>query len=165
MNYSLKIPAILLDQVHLDLDHPHEFAGERVGFLACKLAEVDGQVVLLGSTYLPVSDGHYLRSAAMGAVISGAAFRVALQFSLKERCSILHVHRHDHLGIPTFSKVDLREYDKFIPDFWKVRPELPHGALLLSRNSAIGRIWSPEPPSPVPLVEIVVVGRTFQVWG
>ena len=162
MRFSLRIPAHLLDQVHRDLDRSHDFAGERVGFLTCKLAEGDAHILLLGCTYLSVNDAHYLPSATMGALISGAAFRVALQAALKEPCCILHVHRHEHFGTPTFSRVDLREYDRFIPDFWKVRPELPHGALLLSRDSGIGKIWSPEPPSPVALSEITVIGRTFR---
>jgi len=164
MNYSLKVPAQLLNRIHRDLDRPHVFAGERVGFLACKLADGDDDRVLLGYMYIPVDDSHYLPSKTMGAVISGAAFRVALQAALKERCSILHVHRHDHLGNPTFSKVDLLEYDKFIPDFWKVRPTLPHGALLLSLNTGIGKIWSPESPSQTLLNEIVIIGRTINSW-
>ena len=48
---------------------------------------------------------------------------------------------HEHSGRPSFSRTDLREQIKFVPDFFKVRPQLPHGAIVLSHDRAAGRVW------------------------
>ena len=48
---------------------------------------------------------------------------------------------HEHRGRPGYSSIDLSEQVKFVPDFFKVRPEMPHGAVVLSLDRAIGRVW------------------------
>lgn len=48
---------------------------------------------------------------------------------------------HEHRGRPTFSPTDRREQLNFVPDFFKVRPQMPHGAVVLSHDMANGRLW------------------------
>jgi hypothetical protein len=69
------------------------------------------------------------------------AIRNALNLALLDTVGVFHVHIHAHHGRPRFSGVDLREQHKFVPDFFKVRPEMPHGAVVLSYDHAIGRVW------------------------
>jgi hypothetical protein len=40
-----------------------------------------------------------------------------------------------------FSGIDLREQAKFAPDFFKVCPQMPHGAIVLNAKAATGRVW------------------------
>lgn len=164
MNYIVKITDQLLREIHADLDRPHPVAAERVGFLACKTAQVDDGTLLLASTYQPVADQDYIHSLDAGAVINGDAFRKALQHAMSHKATMLHVHRHEHRGAPRFSRLDLRESAKFIPDFWKVRPGVPHGALVLSHDSGFALIWDPVTLRPMPALEISVVGRPIRLF-
>lgn len=134
----------LLQNIHNDLSLPHEFAAERVGFICGRLGKVSRDTTLiLAADYQRVSDDDYINDPSVGAMINSAAIRKALQFSFNNHATILHVHRHEHKGKPMFSPVDMREYKKFIPDFFKVQPRLPHGAIVLSQDSALGAIWHP----------------------
>ena len=89
--------------------------------------------------------------------------RKALQLVYGERMSMLHVHLHDHVGQPEFSKTDLRETEKFVPNFFHVRPELPHGALVLSRDSAVARCWIEKACHPVWADKITIVGSPLVI--
>jgi hypothetical protein len=95
-------------------------------------------------------------------MMGGAAIRKALQVAYNEKASMLHVHVHEHKGQPRFSRIDLAEYPKFLPDFWKVQPSVPHGALVLSRDRAIGLIWYPGLSKPLPAYEIWSVGTRLE---
>lgn len=159
MKTRLLIPENLLSRIHSDLDRPHDFALERVGFLFCGIADLGvSELGLYAARYLPVEDGHYVNDRTMGAVIGAAAFRSALQICYRNPCSIFHVHRHDHFGKPSPSLVDKQESRRFVPDFWKVAPRHPHGALVLSLDSGSGEIWFPGSIGILPLSQITFVG-------
>ena len=91
-------------------------------------------------------------------MLNAAAFRESLQYSYRNRAAMFHVHRHEHRGLPSFSPVDVRENAKFIPDFWKVAPARPHGAIVLSWNRACASVWDPYTRAPVPLGSITAIG-------
>lgn len=159
MNPVFKIPRLLLDDVHEDLSRPHAFAAERVGFMSCKVTELpDEQLAILAHRYHPVHDDHYEDDPSVGAMISGAAFREALQFAYRNRSCMFHIHRHEHRGRPGFSSIDEEEATRFVPDFWKVQPALPHGALVLSHDSIHGLCWTPRERAVVPFDRYVFVG-------
>ncbi len=61
--------------------------------------------------------------------------------------------------------VDVRENRKFVPDFFKVTPRCPHGALVLSNTAASGQIWFGRGREPAGIDEFVVVGPSIQKWG
>ena len=144
MTINFKITHKLLDEVRRDLDRPHPFAAERVSFITCKVgALASGGVVILAHAHHPVEDDDYLNDSTVGAMMGPGAIRKAIQFAYNENVSMFHVHMHDHLGTPWFSNIDLREAKKFVPDFWNVRPEMPHGALVLSMDSLAGLCWLP----------------------
>lgn len=158
MRYMFRIDQGLLDQIHEDLSRPHPFAAERVGFIACRIGVAPAAEVLVAQTYVPVEDADYLPSAAMGALMGPAAIRKALQHCYGTKCAMFHVHRHEHAGLPSFSPIDVRENAKFIPDFWKVAPTRPHGAIVLSWDRACAAVWPPQVRKPLTLESITAVG-------
>jgi len=144
MKAAFKITYKLFAVIKADLLRRHAFAAERVGWLTCRVGDaVDGTLLTLAHDYHPVEDLDYIDDRSVGAMMGPAAIRKAMQLALTSKAAIFHVHMHDHLGRPGFSGTDSRETAKFVPDFWNVRPELPHGAIVLSRDSACGRCWYP----------------------
>jgi hypothetical protein len=142
MTSMFRITSGLLRRVHEDLSRSHPFAAERVAFLTCKTARLDRQgVVVLAQAVHSVADEDYERSSTMGALLGSAAFRKILQYGYGRNLSIFHVHRHEHFGRPGFSRVDVEESAKYVPDFFKVCPQQVHGTVVLSHNSAAGLIW------------------------
>jgi len=154
-----KVVDRLLERVRLDLARPHEFAAERVGFLVCRAASLEREgIVVLAHDYSPVEDEDYVDDPTVGAMMGPAAIRKALEFVLNNKAGMFHVHMHDHHGRPRFSRIDARESAKFVPDFWNVRPGMPHGALVVSTDSVWGMCWYPGISAPVEISEFVVVG-------
>jgi len=165
MMVAFKIPEGLLGRVCEDLNRPHPFAAERVGFLSCRVGALkpSGWVVL-AHDFHPVADSDYLRDHSVGAMMGPAAIRKALQVALSSEVGMFHVHIHGHRGKPWFSGVDLHETAKFVPDFWHVRPHLVHGAIVLSLDSAAGLCWHPQSPKPVVFSRFSVVGAPMRAW-
>jgi hypothetical protein len=165
MKTAFRLTSVLARQLREDLLRPHPFALERVGFISARPAMAGPDLSLLAAAYHPVADEDYLDDATVGAMIGPAAIRKALQIAYKQGVSMLHVHMHEHAGPPRFSRVDLREYPKFVPDFFNVQPGLPHGAILLSRNEITGLLWLQHGSSAVPLDEAIEVGAPFRFFG
>lgn len=159
MRVVFKLVDRLLERVRLDLARPHEFAAERVGFFICRAAVlVPEGVIVLAHDYRPVEDEDYVDDPTVGAMMGPTAIRKALEFALNNKAGMFHVHMHDHTGRPWFSRTDARESAKFVPDFWNVRPEMPHGAMVASKDSLYGRCWCPGISAPTEIREFVVVG-------
>jgi len=144
MKIEFRITSQLLKKIHEQLSIPHPFAAERVGFISCGIAKLpENNLLVLGESFLSVKDADYINNPNFGAMMNSSAIRKALQFSYKHRRAIFHVHRHEHKGIPQFSSIDLRESAKFIPNFWNVQPNLPHGIIVVSHDSMAGLCWHP----------------------
>lgn len=159
MRLSLRITGEMLKRIIKDLERPHSFAFERVGFLFCRFGWLDaGSIVALAHAYMPVSDEDYIDDPSFGALIGSTAFRRALGRTIEDALGIFHVHCHAHRGPPFPSRIDVREAAAFVPDFFHVRSDLPHGALILSEDSAWGRAWLAETAQPIPISDVVVVG-------
>ncbi|MGH8291256.1 MAG: hypothetical protein ACREV7_20030 [Steroidobacteraceae bacterium] len=127
--------------VRRDLERPHPFAHERVGFIAVRATAGHGHLVLLAERYHPVADEEYVEDDTVGALIGQEALRKALEIALLQSVGILHVHAHFFHGRLWFSRTDLREQMRFVPDFFSVRENMPHGALVVNHTSAAGRVW------------------------
>lgn len=144
MKILFRITQQLWGAVQKRLERPHPFAFERVGFLLCRPALLEeGGVVILAHCLHEVADEDYFDDPNVGATMGPAAIRKALQVAYNEQASMFHVHLHGHRGRPGFSRVDSMETAKFVPDFWNVQPDLPHGAIVFSDDSAFGRCWIP----------------------
>lgn len=166
MRTAFRIAQGLLNQIHADLDRRHAFAHERVGFIACATSVVPGGMLLLADDYLPVADHDYVDAPMVGAMMGPSAIRRALEYAYgRSGAVMLHVHRHEHRGKPGFSSVDMLESAKFVPDFWKVRPGLPHGMVVLSHNEMTGMAWDPSTRRPRTINQMSVVGRPLGIFG
>jgi hypothetical protein len=159
MRIVFKLTKRLLEKVRARLEQSHSFAFERVGFLLCRSAVLDGGgVVILAHDLHDVVDEDYLDDPRVGAMMGPNAIRKALQASYNRQASMFHVHLHLHHGKPHFSGVDETETARFVPDFWNVQPELPHGAIVFSEDSACGKSWIPGLEAPVEISQFSVVG-------
>ncbi|MGE4296486.1 MAG: hypothetical protein AB7E47_00535 [Desulfovibrionaceae bacterium] len=164
MKITFKITAALLDGIRKDLDRPHAFAFERVGFIAAGLTTVAGGVMILAHAYRPVEDGDYIPDRTVGVMMGPEAIRKALQWAMCVRVALFHVHSHGGYGIPRFSGVDLRENAKFVPDFFKVAPQCAHGAIVLTSDAANGQIWLDRRQPCRPIDTFSVTGVPIKKW-
>jgi hypothetical protein len=162
MKVEFKIPACLVDGIRTDLARPHAYAAERVGFIHGGVAPIRDGIIVLGEGYQPVEDEDYLDDPSVGAMMGAGAIRNALQFAYQNRVSMFHIHMHEHSGRPWFSRVDLHENAQFVPDFLNVRPEFPHGALVLSLDSVSGLCWVPHQEKPIRISKFSIVGAPLR---
>lgn len=166
MTICLRIPQQLLEDIHGDLFRPHRFAAERVGFLTCGIGNsATGELIFLGHRWHAVADDDYVRNPSVGAEIGGSAFRKILQFAYQNPVAVFHVHRHDHRGKPAFSPLDVRSSNQFVPSFFNVRRELPHGVLVLSLDHATGLVWLSRDAAPKFIESIHVIGTPIRRWA
>jgi hypothetical protein len=166
MNVKFKITTPLLEEIRRDLHRRHAFAYERVGFISAGLSHAQGDTVLaLARAYQPVADEDYLRDPTVGALIGAEAIRKALQWSITKGHAIFHVHSHGGSGSPDFSAIDRREHSKFVLDFLKVTPQLAHGALVLSNDSASGVIIFDRSEPCTSIKNFVEVGGPVRRWS
>jgi hypothetical protein len=148
----------LLDEVRDDLVRRHSFAHERVGFLFAGVAAFQQELLLLPFEYRPVADDDYVDDPRVGAMMGSDAIRKALQHGNRTRTAVIHVHMHLHSGRPEFSGVDVRENAKFMPNFFNVLPDRPHGAVVLSRDSMVGSVWLRRDAPPLSITRFSAVG-------
>jgi len=165
MRVNFKITQSLLADVRADLVRPHAFAHERVGFISAGLSSTGSDLVVIARGYRAVRDEDYLNDRTVGAMMGREAIRKGLEWAMQAGHAIFHVHTHGGQGIPGFSGVDIRENQKFVPDFFKVAPQCAHGALVLSNNAARGQIWIERTRSPLPIDSFVTVGPTLMKWS
>jgi hypothetical protein len=141
MKTLFRATADFIAQVRRDLERPHAFAHERVGFIAVRATAGHEHLVLLAERYYPVEDQDYVLDPTVGALIGQEALRKALEIALLQSVGMFHVHAHFFPGRLWFSPTDLREQLRFVPDFFSARENMPHGALVLNHTDAAGRVW------------------------
>jgi hypothetical protein len=164
MTIHFKITRALLATIRIDLNRPHRFAAERVGFIAAGLSAAGRDLLLLARAYRAVLDEDYLPDASVGAMMGPEAIRKALQWAMQERCGVFHVHSHGARGVPGFSGIDLRENARFVPDFLKVAPQSVHGAIVLSDTAARGQVWLDRQYGPGVIDRFIEVGAPIRSW-
>jgi hypothetical protein len=165
MKVTIKIMRPLLEGVRRDLQRPHPFAHERVGFLLASAAGMPGGVLLTVCSYQCVEDDDYEQSKSVGAQIGSSAMRKAVQAAFRPQRSLLHVHTHGGMGTPGFSGVDLRSAAAFVPGFYQPIPKMPHGLLVLSDDSAAGLYWQHPEHRPQVVTDFIVVGAPYtRTW-
>jgi hypothetical protein len=165
VNIHLKLPNRLLDEITAHLRQPHPVALERVGFVACGGGNAPGGIVILAQSFHPVRDEDYEADRLVGARIGSRAVQSALELAYRRPLSMLFVHEHGHSGKPYPSQVDVDCWRELVPNFWHVRPELPHGALILSDDNAMGTVWVPNQADVFPINNFTVVGRQLRRWS
>lgn len=166
MRLLFKITSQQLEQIRRDLARSHAFAFERVGFICCRFGALSPSgLIILAADYRPVADEHYVDAPGYGALMGEAAIRDAMQHAHRHAVGMFHVHAHGGRGRPQFSSTDEREMPNFVPDFFNVRGDVPHGALVLSNDSMFGYCWLPGQRTKCILKEFVVVGASLWKSG
>lgn len=165
MNIHLKLLQQLHDEITEHLRQPHPVALERVGFVACAGGDAPDGMVLLARSFHPVRDEDYEADELVGARINSRAIQSALALAYSGHHSMLFVHEHGHSGRPGPSRVDLNCWRELIPNFWHVRPDLPHGGLILSHDSAMGLIWVPHQTKVFRISKFTIIGRHLRRWS
>lgn len=155
---TFRLVGTLLERVRCDLRRPHPFAGERVGFILCKAAAGLHGWTILAFGYQTIPDDAYVDDPRYGATVSSAGFLPALQAAYTDGISVCHVHLHDHPGRTRFSRPDERESGQFMPDFLKVRPGLPHCAIVVGEDHLWGKCWTDQETPGVVISELHVAG-------
>jgi proteasome lid subunit RPN8/RPN11 len=164
MTVRLKLTRHLLQKIRSDLSRPHPFAHERLGFISASMSSSQNDLWILAREYRPVADEDYLRDPSVGAMMGPEAIRSAHQWAMSEGVAIFHVHTHGGSEQPAFSGIDLREQAKVMPSFFQIARKCPHGALVLSDNSAFGNIWL-DPGKPCePIAAFIEVGAPLKAW-
>jgi hypothetical protein len=164
MNIVFRFAAELMTEVRADLARPHPFAYERVGFISIRAAALADGLLLLADSYFPVPDEEYIDDPSVGAMLGQEAIRKALDLALLQGVGVVHVHQHDLGKRLWFSGIDLDEQSRFLPDFFKVCSKMPHGAIVLSPNSAAGHVWV-TPTKIHRIAEFNSVGAPLRMWA
>jgi len=157
MKATVRIQRRLLVEMEDDLDRPHEFAKERLGFVLARWARAASELVVIPFEYISIADDNYIDDAKVGAKMNSTASRAALQATLNSGAACLHVHAH-HPTMPFFGDLDLTEQEKLMPSFLATVPDAPHGALLLYGTGAVARLWSGNGRPPGYAERVTVVG-------
>jgi hypothetical protein len=140
-----------------DLRRPHPVAYERVGWVFAKQTIAsEHDVLLFAVDYAPVADEDYLEDSLVGASFNATAIRAAMQRSRATGMACLQVHLHDHHGHTNFSSVDRQTIDKLANSLRVVAPNIAHGGLVLSHDSATARIWLPDAKDHTPSRAVIV---------
>ncbi|WP_293346346.1 hypothetical protein [Phenylobacterium sp.] len=165
MKVLFKIGSGLLRCIRQDLYRKHPYAHERVGFITAKAAALaGGGLCVTAYGYETVADDHYMDRPEVGAFVGAAGLRAALQHAYRAKCSMFHVHLHEHRGRPWFGEYDLSENAKFVPDFFNVAPATPHGAVILSHDAAAGLCWRAGSQEPQVISEVVEGGAPLRIF-
>jgi hypothetical protein len=162
MKIHFKLSTRLEERLRSDLTRSHAHAAERVGFVTGRFGWAGSELLILAQGFHSVPDSDYEVDGTVGARINGAAIRGALQTALTENVGMFHVHLHEHRGVPRPSAVDWSEWVRFVPNFWHVRPNLPHGALLFSADRIAGWCWYPGHAQPERVSRLSLVGSRLQ---
>lgn len=161
--WTIRATRAILDAVRRDLSRPHPFAAERVCFVLCRLGNRGHQpLLLLPHEFLSLADEEYLRDDLVGARIGREAIRRAVTAAVRGDVCVLHTHMHEHKGTPSFSPMDLEDLPALVRALCAAGPSQPHGALVLSHDSASALVWQPGANRETSDGRIVVVGRPIE---
>jgi hypothetical protein len=163
MNWTLRVTDRFVSMIRCDLRRRHSFAAERVGF-AFGTTEGAGtaHLLILLNAYEPVAESDYIDDPGVGARISGAGIRKAMQRALSAHLSAFHVHMHEHRGDPSPSRVDRDETPPIVRSLRAAQPAQAHGLLLLSRDVMTAAVWLPNHEAATCPGKVVVVGQPMQ---
>jgi len=163
MNIKLRMTRALWDALQTDLRRPHAFAAERVAFVYGRRGVAPGGDVIVLSTFAPVGDGNYEDAPYVGARIGAQAIHEGLVRAAQLRAAAFHAHLHEHVGMPWFSRTDLRELPPVMDPFQHVVREQPRGLLLLSDDDCIGLVWQPSSTGPTAISDVTIVGAPMRL--
>ena len=159
MTLRVRIPSALLARVREDLERPHPFAAERVGFLTTSLKQYDDEVLLIVTDYHSVADEDYIEDPTVGARIGERVIDAAITRAADDGQGVFHVHAHFGSGLPRLSRTDRRELPGLVRPLRIVGKQQAHGIFLLSDDAATAWAWLPGGSEAVVPDMVSIVGR------
>lgn len=133
---TLRVPSVYYQAMIDDLQRPHDFAMERVGFFSTNVSNAGDKFRIITVTeYHSVDDRHYINDPYVGAKINGAAIREAMQRIISSGMGCLHVHLHNHTGKPGPSYTDLSSLPEVAKAFHNADSKSPNGYAIFSKDS------------------------------
>lgn len=168
MTVAIKMTGRLYDEIRRDLERPHAFAHERVGFVFGRVSTGDagGKLVLL-TRYHAIPDKQYINDPTVGARIGSDAMTWAMQAVYHGRVAregLFHVHLHGYKGETGMSRTDRDEIPPMMPGFQSVGRDAAHGIIILSLDHGSAWVCLPGDATLVPCSNIAVVGAPVQVF-
>lgn len=168
MNTHLKLTKNLYDHMVEDLERPHDFAFERVGFVYAKMAKVkdgsDQDFMVFLHDYEPVDDENYIKDGSVGAKINSTAIRKSLQRVLKNNEGCFHVHMHPFRSKLGLSLTDKKGILPLVKSFKSAGPDCCHGVLLLGIDDILSYVSLPESEGLVAVSKISVIGYPMKTY-
>jgi hypothetical protein len=168
MTIQFKLSGTLYGEIKRDLERPHPFAAERVGFVSGRLGSLaaTGKLVVL-TRYHSIPDDYYIDDPDVGARINSDAITGAMHtvyHGRSKREGIFHIHMHGHRGESGLSKTDWSEIPPMMPGFQAVGRQAAHGIILLSVDHGSAWVWLPARNEPTVADSISVIGAPIQVF-
>jgi ThiF family len=136
MQTIIKIPHSLFRQALNDLNRPHPFAMERVGFFSTRCSRFKSTLLVHCIGYTPVEDGHYIYDDTVGVRIGPQAITAAMTRSLTGGVGQIHVHAHGGRGLPSPSGIDSDELPPLLRSLNNANSSAAHGWMILSDSDA-----------------------------
>jgi hypothetical protein len=136
MQVALKIPRTILQEALGDLNRPHSFAAERVGFFSTRCSKTDSTILVHCIAYHTIADEHYLEDHDVGARITSEAITGAMSRAAANSLGQIHVHSHGNVSPPIPSPVDWRELPKLARSFRNANSREAHGWMVLGNEKA-----------------------------
>ncbi len=134
---SLRFPAPWLDRLTQSLYHE---TLESAAILICQpLETVPGETHLLVRDMRIAGKQDYVERNRLSVTLTTEFCLAAEQRAVREGLSLVYCHTHPHVGVPTFSDIDDAAETTLKTYLASRRANAPHGAILLSKDSIIGR--------------------------
>jgi len=147
-----------------DLERPHPFAAERLGFFSCRQSLHERRPFLLCCAYHSIPDEYYVHDRSCCARINGDAIRSAMGRSFRDQCGELWIHTHGRHGRPVPSPTDRAEGPNVVRSLANAQPASVQGWAVISEEGISGQIRTLDGILHE-LDEIAVVGWPMKVAG
>lgn len=139
MKPLVKIPRPLLLRALADLERPHPFAAERLGFFSMRQSLHPRRPFLLCYDYHTIPDNQYIRDFSCGARINGDAIVAAMNRARRENAGQLWVHTHGRIGQPSGSSTDEYEGPRIVQSLVNAQNKLFQGWAVVSEEGIAGQ--------------------------
>lgn len=161
---QIRIASVVYAAMQKDLERPHEFAYERVGFLLTRSIKVAfGTEIIVATGYLPVADEDYVQDKSVGAKISSEAIRKIMQVMFDKKCGCFHVHKHEGWGKPYPSYTDKESLPALAKSLSGISGMHSTGFLILSDNSFFANAFVDKAQTPSLVTNFSVVGSPMKL--
>lgn len=162
MNPHLKITRQLLELALQDLERPHPFAYERVGFFSCRQISDESNPILLCYDYHSIEDNDYIEDDEVGARINGKVIRDAMGRAISQDSAQLWVHTHGRKRSTTPSPVDRIGGADVLRSLVNAKSNRHHGWIVISESAVSGEIHIPK-KAPLEVSDLTVVGMSMMM--